>query len=309
MRRALWPLLAALVIPQAPEPPLTAGAVALLVKRSDAQYRPMLQRAIADRDPVVRALAARVAAVRRQGDLRDALQGARAAETDELAAREQSRALAVLQHVNDAATPVSAAAEAAAVHSLPLFAPGILSSLAAEAGCKPGKYGAYGAARVTFAALGLPGRIEMDASALSPQCRDLFEVALLLTVAEDSDGMSSPSVYFLLPLDDEFVRCSDATPVAGTPLSGPPQPPHKTRDVKPKYPERAQAARVSGTVIAQAMVTTTGCVAAAKVTKGVSRELDFEALRAVIAWRFEPARIGGSPVPFMLTVTVNFELR
>jgi TonB family protein len=37
--------------------------------------------------------------------------------------------------------------------------------------------------------------------------------------------------------------------------------------------------------------------------------LDIEALKAVSQWQFEPTTVDGSPVPVLLTVTVNFALR
>jgi TonB family protein len=302
-------LLASLPVTQAAAPPLTPGAVALLVKHSDADYRPTLRRAVSDADPVVRAVAARVIAVRRQGDMRDALQAASASETSTLAATEQKRALARLAQSVPANVDARAADDVEAVRTLPMIVPGILSSLMTAAGCKPGKYGLYGAARVTFDATGLPGHIAVDAAGLPPPCREVLETALLLTLAEDSELAPLQSSYFLLPLDAEFVRCSDTTPPPSSRLDGPISIPHKTRDVKPEYPQSAVDARVSGVVIAVATITTTGCVGRATVKKSVSTLLDFAALRAVMAWRFEPARIGGAPVPVIMTVTVNFQLR
>jgi len=73
-------LLQAASIAQAPLTPATA---AILVNRSDDQYRPTLKQALADPDVAVRAVAARVAGVRHQGDMIPVLEGALAAEKAE----------------------------------------------------------------------------------------------------------------------------------------------------------------------------------------------------------------------------------
>jgi periplasmic protein TonB len=70
-----------------------------------------------------------------------------------------------------------------------------------------------------------------------------------------------------------------------------------------------QRARVSGIVVVEARITTTGCVAAAKVLRSVELPLDVAALRAVSGWRFTPTLLGGVPVPVIMTVTVNFTLQ
>ena len=84
--------------------------------------------------------------------------------------------------------------------------------------------------------------------------------------------------------------------------------PRKTSDVKPIYPEAMQLARVTGNVILESTITSTGCVVDARVLRSIQTPLDVAALRAVLGWRFEPTLLDGKPVPVIMTVTVNFTL-
>ena len=81
--------------------------------------------------------------------------------------------------------------------------------------------------------------------------------------------------------------------------------PRKIADVKPVYPAEAQAAKVSGIVIIEAVIDTTGGVRDAKVLRSVPL-LDQAALDAVKQWRFTPTLLNGTPVEVVMTVTVNF---
>ena len=86
------------------------------------------------------------------------------------------------------------------------------------------------------------------------------------------------------------------------------QPPTKIRDVAPVYPQIAQAAGVSGIVIVSATIGTDGAVVDSAVLKAHPL-LAQAALDAVRQWRFTPTRLNGEPVPVVMTVTVNFQLR
>ena len=84
--------------------------------------------------------------------------------------------------------------------------------------------------------------------------------------------------------------------------------PKKMRDVKPVYPEMAQAAKVSGIVIIEALIDRDGSVASARVLRSVPL-LDQTAVEAVRQWMFTPTLLNGAPVPVLMTVTVNFTLQ
>jgi protein TonB len=85
-------------------------------------------------------------------------------------------------------------------------------------------------------------------------------------------------------------------------------PPAKTRNVDPVYPRVAQSARVSGVVILEAVIGADGRVTEVKVLRSVAL-LDDAAIAAVRQWEYTPTMLNGSPVPVIMTVTVNFQLR
>ena len=85
-------------------------------------------------------------------------------------------------------------------------------------------------------------------------------------------------------------------------------PPTKTRDVQPRYPEVARAARVQGVVILEATIGSTGVVTDVSVLRSVPL-LDDAAIAAVLQWQYTPTLLNGVPVPVIMTVTVNFTLR
>ena len=75
----------------------------------------------------------------------------------------------------------------------------------------------------------------------------------------------------------------------------------------PHYPPHAQAARVEGTVVLDAVIDPTGRVTDVRVTHSVNL-LDQAAVEAVRQWRFTPTLLNGETVSILLTVTVRFTL-
>lgn len=84
--------------------------------------------------------------------------------------------------------------------------------------------------------------------------------------------------------------------------------PVKVRDVAPVYPQIAQAARVQGIVILEAIIGADGQVLNARVLRSVPL-LDQAALEAVRQWQFTPTTLNGVPVPVIMSVTVSYVLR
>jgi len=84
--------------------------------------------------------------------------------------------------------------------------------------------------------------------------------------------------------------------------------PRKIVDVPPNYPEIALQTRKEGIVIIEATIDERGHVTEARILRSVTL-LDAAALAAVRQWRFTPALLNGEPVPVVMTVTVNFQLR
>jgi protein TonB len=69
----------------------------------------------------------------------------------------------------------------------------------------------------------------------------------------------------------------------------------------------AQAARVQGVVIIEALINSIGDVVHARVLRGQPL-LDQAAIEAVQQWQFTPTVVKGVPTPVIMTVTVNFVL-
>jgi protein TonB len=85
------------------------------------------------------------------------------------------------------------------------------------------------------------------------------------------------------------------------------QPPRKLTHVDPIYPQVAQAARIEGTVILEAVVGVDGRVTSVRVLRSIPL-LDQAAVDAVKRWSFTPTLLNGTPVPVAMTVTVRFAL-
>ena len=85
-------------------------------------------------------------------------------------------------------------------------------------------------------------------------------------------------------------------------------PPTKVTDVPPVYPAVAQAARVSGVVILEAVIGPAGNVTDVKILRSVPL-LDDAAIAAVRQWVYTPTLLNGVPVPVIMTVTVNFTMQ
>ena len=83
--------------------------------------------------------------------------------------------------------------------------------------------------------------------------------------------------------------------------------PLKVRNVDPVYPGIAQAARVQGTVIIEAMLSPDGRMMNARVLRSVPL-LDQAALDAVRQWEYTPTLLNGVAVPVIMTITVTFTL-
>jgi protein TonB len=83
--------------------------------------------------------------------------------------------------------------------------------------------------------------------------------------------------------------------------------PVRTVYVRPDYPPTALAARISGTVVIEAIIDTDGSIRDARILRSVPL-LDAAALAAVRQWRYTPTQLNGVPVAVIMTVTVTFTL-
>lgn len=218
------------------------------------------------------------------------------------------------------ADPLEAEANPALLptRTFPSVAPGLFTSLLEALGCTPPSDPfAFGAARILYQLDGRPSALAGDTRTLPKACVPFIGYLARLTVSQpDQPVLNGIPQWLFMAMDKDAVACAEegvarssssrvAEPVAAGRISVP----HKTKDVRPVYPQSMQRARISGTVIIQARITATGCIAGAEVLRSVELPLDLAAMRAVSGWRFEPARLDGKPVPVTMTVTVSFGLQ
>jgi TonB family protein len=97
------------------------------------------------------------------------------------------------------------------------------------------------------------------------------------------------------------------TPPAPVRVGGAVTPPAQTKRVNPPYPPEAQAAGVQGVVIMEATIGADGKVSDVRVLRSIPL-LDQAAMDAVRQWEYAPTVLNGTPVPVLMTVTLNFTL-
>jgi periplasmic protein TonB len=91
-------------------------------------------------------------------------------------------------------------------------------------------------------------------------------------------------------------------------IGGQIQAPALVKRVEPIYPDLAVLAKVTGTVILEAVVTVDGSVESVRVLRSV-KFLDNAAIEALKQWRYSPLVLNGEPTPFVLTVTLSFSIK
>jgi protein TonB len=82
--------------------------------------------------------------------------------------------------------------------------------------------------------------------------------------------------------------------------------PRVVKLVPPKYPSLARMARITGTVVLEAIVTESGTVAEIKVVSGHPLLLE-AAINCVKQWEYEPTLLNGVPTAVILTAKVHFQ--
>jgi len=87
--------------------------------------------------------------------------------------------------------------------------------------------------------------------------------------------------------------------------------PMVVKEVKPTYTPEAQAAKIEGSVIVEAVVTTNGTVGDVRVVQSLDTKygLDDQALKAAKQWIFKPGMKDGQPVAVQIAIELTFHLR
>jgi TonB family protein len=84
--------------------------------------------------------------------------------------------------------------------------------------------------------------------------------------------------------------------------------PSPVRKVDPKYPPNAIAENIEGEVILYAVIRRDGSVDSIQLVKGIDRQLDGNAMRALAQWKFRPAQRDGEAVDLEAIVHIPFRL-
>jgi TonB family protein len=85
--------------------------------------------------------------------------------------------------------------------------------------------------------------------------------------------------------------------------------PQILQNVQVPYTESARKRRISGIVILEVRIDAEGRVTDAKVLQSLEPGLDDNAVRAVLQWRFLPARLNGEARASVYKITVNFQVQ
>ena len=125
-----------------------------------------------------------------------------------------------------------------------------------------------------------------------------------IVVMQRAQAMAGPPVRPSVPSAVSGTAPTSAPVRVGGSISEP----KKLKHVPPVYPDIAQANRVQGVVIIEAVIDPAGYVSYAKVLRSVDL-LDQAAVDAVRQWEFTPTLLNGVPVSVIMTVTVNFSLK
>lgn len=90
---------------------------------------------------------------------------------------------------------------------------------------------------------------------------------------------------------------------------GPVDSPKVTKQVAPDYPPEMKASGIVGRVVLSIVVNAAGKVENPVVVESNGPAFNQPAIKAVLAWRFEPARQNGKPVPMTVQIPVVFAPR
>ena len=87
--------------------------------------------------------------------------------------------------------------------------------------------------------------------------------------------------------------------------------PRLLREVGPQYTAEALRAKIAGTVHLEMVVLPDGTVGDVRITESLDpvHGLDEEAVKAARQWLFEPATRFGEPVPVLVNLALDFNLR
>lgn len=116
--------------------------------------------------------------------------------------------------------------------------------------------------------------------------------------AADQNGGTYPYLIYTIP----------PAPRVNDPVRDPARPAVKIKGDDPAYTEAARRARIQGIVIVEVLIERDGRVSAARVLKPLPFGLAEAAQRAVMTWRYKPAREGERIVRTVRNELLHFKL-
>jgi TonB family protein len=140
-----------------------------------------------------------------------------------------------------------------------------------------------------------------------------FGVALLICGGVSSSALSqaNPSDSQKPPAPSELVMATEALPKICSKTNPPPScatPPRVVSAPPARFSQQA-GTNIKGMCVLNVMVEPDGHTSHIRVVKGIDKDLDEEAIRAVKTWKFKPAMLNGKPVAVQIAVEVAFNLQ
>jgi TonB family protein len=296
--------------------PLSPGSVALLVEHaSDARVVARWSEALKDPRPAVRATAARAINVTYALPLAESLTAAHAVEADPVARADESAALAALADAGALAwRPPSAPPRPATWRTASGYPPALVPDVIKVSGCQARKKQDFHGGQVTYGPDGRPRQIAiLEPTRVPAACEEAARALLFLSLAPpEAVGLASRTDLLIVPFAGDAIACMGEDPPG--PQAKPVVPgglvvePRKIRHVAPWYPEPAKNRRAQGTVIVEATIGRSGCIASVTLLRSVDPQLDVAALVTVAQWRYSPSLIDGVAVPVLMNITITFRL-
>ncbi len=216
--------------------------------------------------------------------------------------------------------PKTPTTEFAAIRTVSELPAGLVADVLKETGCRSPDSGDIAGAIVRFEGDRLR-EIRWIATSLSPQCDRAARCITAASLVPEWAAAPGKPELVALPMNKSFIGCLSRVepPLADAmkgyriggnrPHEAPIRPPKKTRNTSPVYPSAAQNAGRQGIVVLEATISNAGCVSDVAVLRDSGTDLEIAALRAVSDWAFTPTLLHGTPVPVIMTVTVEFTLR
>jgi TonB family protein len=195
-----------------------------------------------------------------------------------------------------------------------LLPPGLGAQLLSKARCRDSWIG------VVDATVDRTGRVQaVDSSRVHTNraCRRALDTMLRLSFAAPvllAGPLTTSELQVTKPADSD---CVDDVPagVRRTQLrrpGGDVKGPIVVRRVEPVFPmeaRNAMKAERAATVVAEAVISSTGCVRDMKIlSQALSPQLNTAVILALAKWKFKPGTLDGQPVDVLFNLTVSFKL-